>query len=80
MLVAFPLGNGGKPTWQRWTTVYPEDVNREQVFDLAPQTEVQEGIEGMRLAFEESSDFYGRITVYDLQIRGSQLNGIKKVS
>lgn len=47
-------------------TVYPEDVNRKQTFKL-PETEP---IIQMRLSFEESSDFFGRITVYDLQIEG----------
>jgi hypothetical protein len=29
-----------------------------------------EGIQSMKLVFEESSDFYGRITVYELKIEG----------
>jgi hypothetical protein len=29
-----------------------------------------EGMQSMKLIFEESSDFYGRITVYELRIEG----------
>lgn len=52
--------------WQEITRIYPEDVNRAQVFDLA----VEESVRGIKLVFEESSDFFGRITVYDLVIEG----------
>ncbi|KAI1793074.1 hypothetical protein LXA43DRAFT_1092987 [Ganoderma leucocontextum] len=49
------------------------DVNRKQVFDwmVAEADLVDAKVESMRLVFEESSDFFGRITVYDLQILGS---------
>jgi hypothetical protein len=52
--------------WQELTRIYPEDVNRAQLFDLV----VEEPVRGMKLIFEESSDFFGRITVYDLMIEG----------
>lgn len=47
-------------------SIYPEDVNRKQIFDLPETPPVQE----LKLVFEESSDFFGRITIYDLQIMG----------
>jgi hypothetical protein len=53
-------------SWQELTRIYPEDVNRAQVFDLA----VEEPVKGIKLVFEASSDFFGRITVYDLMIEG----------
>ncbi|ESK96165.1 nuclear receptor 2c2-associated [Moniliophthora roreri MCA 2997] len=55
--------------WKFLTNIYPEDVNRRQTFDLsgAPDT----GVDGLKLTFEESSDFFGRITVYDLKLEGS---------
>jgi hypothetical protein len=28
------------------------------------------GIQSMKLVFEESSDFYGRITIYELKLEG----------
>lgn len=59
--------------WETLTRIYPEDVNRKQVFDLFGVVEqVQNGIQTMKLVFEESSDFFGRITVYDLDIEGAR--------
>jgi len=53
-------------SWQELTRIYPEDVNRAQLFDLA----AVEPVKGIKLVFEESSDFFGRITIYDLMIEG----------
>jgi len=53
-------------SWQEFTRIYPEDVNRAQIFDLT----AGEPVKGIKLVFEESSDFFGRITVYDLMIEG----------
>ncbi|KAJ7594879.1 galactose-binding domain-like protein [Mycena floridula] len=53
--------------WFSLTSVYPEDVNRRQVFELPTQ---QVGIDGIKLIFEESSDFFGRITIYDVRCEG----------
>jgi len=53
-------------SWQQLTRIYPEDVNRAQMFDLT----AGEPVQGIKLVFEESSDFFGRITVYDLMIEG----------
>ena len=47
-------------------SIYPEDVNRKQIFELPETPPVQE----LKLVFEESSDFFGRITIYDLRIMG----------
>jgi len=59
--------------WQVLTNIYPEDVNRRQVFDLKPigAVDLEWGVTGLRLLFEESSDFFGRITVYDLKMEGT---------
>ncbi|KAI0785395.1 galactose-binding like protein [Irpex lacteus] len=57
---------GGKVEWERLTQVFPEDINCKQSFDLPGDA----GVTGMKLVFEESSDFFGRITVYDLQLLG----------
>ena len=64
-----------KSDWQLLTTVYPEDVNRPQVFDLKPANpdileDVKKGVSTFKLLFEESSDFFGRITIYDLKVEG----------
>lgn len=64
-------GGGGKAEWERLTQVFPEDINRKQSFELPdPGEGVEQGVVGMKLVFEESSDFFGRITVYDLQLLG----------
>ncbi|KDR85581.1 hypothetical protein GALMADRAFT_218677 [Galerina marginata CBS 339.88] len=59
--------------WLVLTTIYPEDVNRGQIFDLIPaQPELlKEGISTLKLLFESSSDFFGRITIYDLKLEGT---------
>ncbi|KAH9929805.1 uncharacterized protein B0H18DRAFT_1117338 [Fomitopsis serialis] len=56
--------------WQPFTHVFPEDVNRKQTFELETLDVVSAGILGLKLVFEESSDFFGRVTVYDLQLQG----------
>lgn len=62
---------GGKVEWEPWTSIYPEDVNRMQTFELSNEERVKDGIQRLRLVFQESSDFFGRITVYDLQLYGN---------
>ncbi|RDB19327.1 Nuclear receptor 2C2-associated protein [Hypsizygus marmoreus] len=63
----------GRKEWQPLTTLYPEDVNRRQVFDIPPPNldSIGDGVRSLKLVFEQSSDFFGRITVYDLQIEGT---------
>ena len=56
--------------WQLYTHVFPEDVNRKQTFQLAASETVPIGTTGIRLVFEESSAFFGRVTIYDLQLYG----------
>lgn len=67
---------GGKKEWKTLTTVYPEDVNRRQIFDLIPSEadQLAGGISTLKLIFEDSSDFFGRITVYDLRLEGIPMN------
>lgn len=64
------LGAEGQTKWQNWTQIYPEDVNRQQTFDLPEEATADNGIKTIQLVFEESSDFFGRITVYDLKVEG----------
>ncbi|KAI0778807.1 galactose-binding like protein [Trametes elegans] len=63
---------GEDATWQVFTRIYPEDVNRKQVFDLAPSDTAlaQRRAESIKFIFEESSDFFGRVTVYDIRLLG----------
>ena len=55
--------------WENKQSVYPEDVNRRQMFDLSLG---DNPIRDMKLVFEQSSDFFGRITLYDLDILGKE--------
>ena len=61
--------------WKLLTEIYPEDVNRQQVFGLSVKKEPEwaEGITALKIVFQQSSDFFGRITVYDLQLDGTVL-------
>ncbi|KAF8628210.1 hypothetical protein AX15_003998 [Amanita polypyramis BW_CC] len=63
----------GESEWKILTHVYPEDVNRRQSFDLIPPDPhmLTSGATSLKLLFEESSDFFGRITIYDLKLEGS---------
>lgn len=46
-------------------TFYPDDVNSTQVFPV-PSTQP---LKRMKIIFEESTDFYGRITIYKLDVQ-----------
>jgi hypothetical protein len=57
------------------THVFPEDVNRRQTFDMSPipdtlNEKTTAAVDQIKLVFEESSDFFGRITIYDLGLEG----------
>lgn len=60
-----------RPSWNTLTHVYPEDVNRQQKFELDLVSALPDGTDGIRLVFERSSDFFGRITIYDLKLQGT---------
>ena len=58
--------------WEVVTRIFPEDNNRLQSFALTPDSPnpLDAGVEKLKLVFEESSDFFGRITIYDLRLEG----------
>ena len=66
-------GTDSNIAWQILSHIYPEDVNRRQSFDLTPtQPELlKDGVSSVKLVFQESSDLFGRITVYDLKLEGT---------
>jgi hypothetical protein len=68
-----PSADSGSSTFLPLTKVFPEDVNREQSFILDEFDALSRGILQIKLVFEESSDFFGRITIYDLRIQGDIL-------
>ena len=45
-----------------------EDNNQRQSFELPMDSE--RGVSGLKLIFEESSDFFGRVTIYSLELYG----------
>jgi len=58
--------------WEVVAKIFPENNNRLQSFTLAPDppNTLDGGVEKLKLVFEESSDFFGRITIYDLRLEG----------
>ncbi|KAI9470024.1 MAG: galactose-binding domain-like protein [Benjaminiella poitrasii] len=48
-------------------TFYPEDINSEQTFNCEPT----QPLKRVKIIFEESTDFYGRITLYKLDVLGN---------
>jgi hypothetical protein len=62
--------------WSLLKAIYPEDVNRRQSFDLYPLAagNIKKGVTSLKLVFETSSDFFGRITVYDLKLEGTVIS------
>lgn len=71
--VQVPLSVESTKEWRLWTKIYPEDVNRRQTFNLrsVEPDDTARGLKAIRFVFEESSDFFGRVTVYDLKLEGS---------
>ena len=58
--IAKPDGTG----FQKHQDFYPEDSNKLQSFAINPVS-----CTGIKIIFGESTDFYGRITVYQLKIK-----------
>ncbi|KAF9411637.1 Nuclear receptor 2C2-associated protein, partial [Podila epigama] len=50
------------------TKVYPDDINQSQFFTI-PEADRKE-TSRMKIVFEKSTDFFGRVTVYKLEILG----------
>jgi hypothetical protein len=67
MLVGLP-GSDGK-TFEDAGAFYPEDVNLLQVFPV-PEPMKNKPISHLKLLFKKSTDFYGRVTVYKVDILG----------
>ncbi|CAK5280662.1 unnamed protein product [Mycena citricolor] len=68
----------GLEEWKIAARIYPEDTNRRQSFTVKAHDGAEDpivgGVDRLRLEFEESSDFFGRITLYDLKVLGSQMD------
>jgi hypothetical protein len=57
--------------WVQVQTWYPQDVNSKQVFSTQSIDQMQTS--RLKLLFNQSSDFYGRITVYSLDVCGVEV-------
>ncbi|KAG8744259.1 hypothetical protein FRC12_014829 [Ceratobasidium sp. 428] len=53
------------PSWHIVDKIFPEDINRRQLFALKSSAEE---LARLKIVFEESSDFFGRITLYNLEL------------
>lgn len=64
--------NGGDIIWNELENAHiePEDINEMQIFDLSGAKLSDRRCNLLKLSFEASSDFYGRITIYKLQVWG----------
>ncbi|KAI9364460.1 galactose-binding domain-like protein [Zopfochytrium polystomum] len=54
-------------TWESLRMVYPQDSNMAQSFDLW-EGNFPQSVSGIKIVFHNSSDTYGRITLYKLDI------------
>ena len=60
--------------WEFLDRFFPEDVNRKQTFSIQDrQLGHKKSCEHLRIVFEQSSDFFGRIVIYDLDLDGDTL-------
>jgi len=69
------VGTSGSDSWVLTNSIFPEDVNGRQSFTLSNGVGTRSREESLscnqlKLVFEQSSDFFGRIVVYDLSIDG----------
>jgi len=65
----------GSDSWMLTDSIFPEDVNGRQLFTLSNGVDSREALpyDQLKLVFEQSSDFFGRIVVYDLSIEGDMV-------
>ncbi|XP_042198623.1 nuclear receptor 2C2-associated protein [Callorhinchus milii] len=62
-------GNENGGDLAKITEIYPEDTNRLQCFTITEEPRVAK----LKLVFENSSDFFGRIVIYHLDVLGEKL-------
>lgn len=67
--------SGKKAPLQIITTIYPDDDNTLQSFDLMPALTGKGPLLEMRLTFRDSTDFYGRVTLYQVAVLGRVVEG-----
>lgn len=69
ILGCIPEGEeGGGGGYEEIATVHPQDVNSMQTWELPlPRPTVRR----VKLVFPESTDFYGRVTIYQFDLKGT---------
>lgn len=72
--VALQDGGNGRAEWTELdeAPVEAEDTNELQCFDLTDAPPSKRRCNMLKLEFDESTDFYGRITIYRLEVWGSE--------
>ncbi|XP_006995530.1 nuclear receptor 2C2-associated protein [Peromyscus maniculatus bairdii] len=60
-------GSQGKDTLSKIVDLYPEDSNALQTFSI-PTVEVDR----LKLTFEDTTDFFGRVVIYHLRVLGEK--------
>ena len=67
------LGSDGTE-WKLICKFYPEDINSWQTFDVKAKGQTDSGpLTKLQILFKESTDFYGRVTIYKLDVIGSEI-------
>ncbi|TPX60399.1 hypothetical protein PhCBS80983_g01834 [Powellomyces hirtus] len=64
---------GADDVWEKVVDFYPEDQNHLQVFPLPTDVAAAKSWKRLRIVFKNSTDFYGRVTVYRLDVLGERL-------
>ena len=67
----------GKSSSIQWkeldeTLMEPEDSNEMQYFDLTEESENDRQCDSLKIEFKSSTDFYGRVTIYKLEVWGDE--------
>ena len=61
-------GGAGKTESEKLGDFYPEDINSEQVFQVGQKKPV----ERFQIVFNKSTDFFGRVTIYKVDVLGAK--------
>jgi len=57
--------------WTKIRSFQPQDTHSLQIFDIAERGELGVEIEKLKIHFSSSTDFYGRIIIYKLEVLGA---------
>lgn len=74
ILYTGPSRNSSSIEWNELDfPVEPEDTNELQQFDLTEVAAKQRTCGAVKIDFESSTDFYGRVTIYRLEVWGHEV-------